>query len=138
MGGELLSVWSRSWKDLWSKFAAAQDIPDDLFTTLVAELLHRPERPIQPVPLPSAYNQDGELIDPSAIEARNHYEKLLFVYEKHAAEYDTAIASEGSARVFFRRQIREIRSELAAISLVEGGFEAIVDNYSDELGARFF
>lgn len=138
MGGELLAAWPRTWKDLWVKFASTQRVPDDLFTSLVAELMDRPERPTQPTPPPRAYNEAGELIDPEAIAARDQYERLLYVFEKRAAEYDTAVASESNARDYFRRNIRLVHSEISAVRFIEDGYIAIAENYGDEAGTRFF
>ena len=38
MRGELLPIWSDSWRDVWSKLACHPNAPDDLFSELYREL----------------------------------------------------------------------------------------------------
>lgn len=38
MRGELIPVWSETWRDIWSKLAKHPDAPDDLFSELFREL----------------------------------------------------------------------------------------------------
>jgi hypothetical protein len=39
MRGELLPVWSETWRDIWSKLAKHEDAPEDLFSELYRELV---------------------------------------------------------------------------------------------------
>lgn len=39
MRGELLPVWSETWRDIWSKLAKHPDAPEDLFSELYRELV---------------------------------------------------------------------------------------------------
>lgn len=39
MRGEIIGVWSETWREIWSKLAKREDAPDDLFCELYRELI---------------------------------------------------------------------------------------------------
>lgn len=38
MRGEIIGVWSETWREIWSKLAKHPDAPEDLFCELFREL----------------------------------------------------------------------------------------------------
>ena len=48
MRGEVIGVWSETWREIWSKLAKHPDAPDDLFCELFRELNIARSTPLDP------------------------------------------------------------------------------------------
>lgn len=138
MSGELLPVWPRTWQEIWSRLAKHADAPDDFFVQLVSDLAPQPlQPPAPPQPSLEAYNQSGELIEFSALEARSDYEASIARYTEDRNIYESALNSEERARAFFRVLLGRVSTESEAIVFLEQSYEALRVYGNDGLITRF-
>ena len=138
MNGELLPVWDRSWQEVWLPLSRSSMAPEDLFVELVGGLAVPPQPPIPPVAPPtSAFDADGVLVDPIAMDAREKYEMAMQKYTERRNEYESALASEVMAKSFFRRLLGEVSREAKAIDFLESAHAALVGYGNAGLTARF-
>ena len=68
MRGELIGVWSETWREIWAKLAKHPEYGDDLFSDLYRGLVPEPSAP-HPPPPPEDYTEDGELARHEDIDA---------------------------------------------------------------------
>jgi hypothetical protein len=138
MNGELLPVWPRTWKEVWLRLANSKGAPDDLFVEWVSGLAPIPQQPIAPAsPPPEAFNANGELIDPAALQARSDYEEAMLRYSDYRNKYETALNSEEEARGFFRVLLGQISSEAKAVQFLEAAYAVLVSHGDPDLVDRF-
>ena len=138
MRGELIGVWSETWREIWTKLAKHPEFGDDLFPDLYRELVSEPVAPEQP-PLPEEYTDDGELVRPEDIEARDAYDLAFKSYTQERAQYEEAVSGGHLSRRACRLILKEqLRSEADAVAALESAF-AIVSSYGDEpFSNRYF
>src|SRR5260370_40350521 len=108
MNGELLPVWDRSWHEVWLPLSKSSMAPEDLFVELVGGLATLPPQPTPPAAPPaSAFDVEGVLVDPTALNARQEYEVAVGKYNESRSENESALTSEAMAKTFFRKGLVE-------------------------------
>lgn len=131
MRGEIIGVWSETWREIWAKLAKHPEYGDDLFPDLYRELVSEPVAPEQP-PLPEEYTDDGELVRPEDIEARDAYDRAFKAYTEERAQYEEAVSGGHLSRRACRAVLKEqIRNEAEAVAALESAY-TIVSSYGDE------
>lgn len=126
MKAELLPVMQSTWPEIWMRLARHPEASNDLFVGLADGMAPIPQAPIAPPPpLPAAFDQDGNLVDPVAIASRNEFEKALATYAMERDRYETALSSEALAKSFFKDMMRRVTSEIQAVAFLEKAYEAI-------------
>ena len=131
MRGELIGVWSETWREIWSKLAKHLEFGDDLFPDLYRELVPGPVAPQQPPP-PEEYTDEGELVRPEDIEARDAYDRAFKTYTLERARYEEAVSGGHLSRRACRDILKEqINSEAKAVAALESAYN-IVSSYGDE------
>jgi hypothetical protein len=138
MNGELLPVWDRSWQEVWLPLSKSSMAPEDLFVELVGGLSIPPSQP-RPAPAPpaSAFNVEGVLVDPTALNARQEYEAAMEQYTGRRSEYESALTSEVMAKSFFRKILVEVSNDAKAIDFLESAHITLVGYDNARLTARF-
>jgi hypothetical protein len=138
MNGELLPAWGRSWQEVWLPLSKSSIAPEDLFVELVRGLAVPLRQPIPPATPPaSAFDIEGVLVDPIALDARQEYEAAIGQYTERRSEYESALTSEAMAKSFFRRILGEVSSEANAIDFFEAAHSTLVIYGNSNLAARF-
>jgi hypothetical protein len=92
---------------------------------------------VEPAPPPGAYDAAGELVDPDFVAARDAYGAALSDYGTRLAKHEAAMSGQDSHIEFRRLLMESVRTERAAISLLERahtviddfGIEALSNNY---------
>ncbi len=131
MRGELIGVWTETWREIWAKLGKHPEYGDDLFPDLYRELVPEPVAPQQPPP-PEEYTEEGELVRPEDIKARDTYDLEFKEYTKLRAEYEEAVSGGDQSRTAFRTVLKsQIRNETEAINALEAAF-TIVSSYGDD------
>ena len=131
MNGELLSVWSRTWQEVWLPLAKSSRAPDDLFVELARGLAPTPQQPASPAPRPvEAFDASGQLINAEAIQERGEYEDAIVRYSEYRDKFETALNSESAAREFFRELLSQISNEVAAVNFLEAAYTTLA-SYGD-------
>jgi hypothetical protein len=137
MAGELASVLTRSWKDIWLPLSRRQGAPADLFNELVSELSSPPAPPDAPIPPPlNAFDADGVLVDPQHLTVRGEYEAALATFAMERQRYESA-TSGGDGRPFFRRLLEDAsRSEASAVRFFQECY-SVLAVYDDFIQSQF-
>lgn len=140
MNGELLPAWQRSWHEIWIPLSKSAIAPDDIFVELVRSIAVVPQQPMAP-PLPSedAYDADGILTEPAALQAVVAYTAAMLQFESYRDDYETALsgASGVAAKPFFKKLHREVNSETVAIEFLEMAWSSLVGYENDRLSSRY-
>ncbi|TPN49492.1 hypothetical protein FJ976_17335 [Mesorhizobium sp. B1-1-9] len=138
MRAELLPALPATWSEVWLPLSRHAECPSDIFVLLVEHLIDPPFAPVQPpLPQPEAFDVDGRLSDPLAIEARDHYEAASKKFAKERSDYESALTSEHLAKVYFRAFLRSALEEPVAVSIVEDALDAIKSTNSEALVIRY-
>lgn len=128
MQGEFLGVWADTWTQIWSKLHTAEH-NDDIYIALCEEFLEAPKTPIEPIP--SEFDDDGNLIHQRDIQARDDYERDLEAFHRNLRAYENAISVGTDAKEAFRTYIKTILKERDCIKVIETTYTVINDNYGD-------
>lgn len=138
MLGELLPVWSETWRDIWSKLAKHTDAPEDLFSELYRAWRKPPAPPKEPL-LTGDVDPHGYLVRPEDIRARQDYEQALIVYVRERSLYEEMIANPAKARPAFRNMLPQIpQSETDAVSMLERSFIVVEQCGIESFSNRYF
>lgn len=131
MRGEIIGVWPETWREIWSKLGKVAEYGDDFFPDLFRELVAEPKRPEEPPP-PEVLNDEGELIRPEDIEARDAYEAAFDIFEKERARYEEAVSGGELTRAALREALKQtVRNEGDAVATLETAY-SVVSSYGDE------
>lgn len=131
MRGEIMGVWSETWREIWSKLARHPEYGDDLFPDLYRELVPEPSPPDEP-PAPQELTDEGELTRPEDIEARDAYRRAFAVYEQERAKYEEAVGGGQMSRRAVRTALRaQIKTEADAVAALEAAYN-VISSYDDE------
>lgn len=137
MNGELLPVWPRTWQEIWVALSKHSSAQVDLFMEMVSGLAIPPRPPGLPdTPPAGAFDENGVLVDPTAIQARQDYERAFAEYSEKRNAYETAQNSEEDARLYFREMLKSVSAEDASISFLEKSYIVLAD-YNGGLAQRF-
>lgn len=139
MRGELIPVWCDTWQGVWRPLSKHPQAPQDLFVELFREFAVRPVVPPEPpTPPPEAFDADGRLVRPEDVEARQVYEAARDTFEDQLSKYDDAITGKGSAIAFRRFFVETIKTERAAVELLENA-NNVIDGFGvDALRNQYF
>lgn len=138
MRGDLRSAWPYVWSDIWVRLYESKGAPVELFSELYAALMPKPRPPAQP-PEPTAFDANGNMIDPDEIAAAAEYQQALDVHNEARLAYEQALTAEPED---VRRWLREglpatLQTEFHAVSALEMAFIAIDDIGGDALSNRY-
>lgn len=138
MRGEFIGVWPETWRGIWlplTKYAAS---PADLFSDLYRDLVPEPLPPVSP-PAPTAFDANGEIVNPEDIRMRAEYEKSLQAHAVARARYEVAVNDGKNAKSAFRKAVTEfVSTENEAISILERSFTIIEDYNVESISNKFF
>ena len=109
MRGELIGVWSDTWREVWLPLIDHEDVPDDIFCELYQVLAGDPERPGALKTTPSV-EELADIVD-NPIQSRETFESVT--------EADLA-------------------DERALVGFFESAHEALDDLGGDKLSNRYF
>ena len=107
MRGELFGVWPETWREIWVKLAKHPEYGDDLLSDLYRQLVPAPSAPLPP-PSPEEYTDDGELVRPKDIEARDAYEQDFKTYVHKRAQYEEVVGDGQQSRSACYLALKEI------------------------------
>ncbi|PAQ11707.1 hypothetical protein [Mesorhizobium temperatum] len=128
MNSELLPIWPSTWPEIWQRLKKSSAAPDDLFVMLVDGIAPLPKHPTAPAtPPPVAFDQEGNLVDTAAIQARDVYELELERYATERDRYETALSSEALAKPFFKAMLRDIGDETDALEFLERAHKTLIE-----------
>jgi len=131
MRGEIIGVWPETWREIWAKLGKVAEYGDDFFPDLYRELVAEPNRPEEPPP-PEELSDEGELIRPEDIEARDAYEAAFEIFEKERARYEEAASGGELSRAALREALKgTVSSEGDAVATLETAF-VVVSSYGDD------
>lgn len=131
MRGEIIGIWNESWREIWAKLGKHPEYGDDLFPDLYRELVPEPKPPEEPAP-PRGFTDDGELIHPEDISARDEYLKSFTEYEKKRAAYEEAVSGGHLSRRAVRLAMKEqVKDEASAVAALESAYN-VISSYDDE------
>lgn len=138
MRGELFEVWSETWREIWVKLEKHPEFGDDLFPDLYRELVAEPLPPQAPPPA-EEYTEDGELVRPEDIAARDAYDLAFESFTQERAQYEEAVSGGHLSRKACREILKtQIRSEMDAVAAFERAY-SVVSSYGDEkFSNRYF
>ena len=138
MRGELLSVWSDTWSEVFVRLYERKVAPEELFPEIYETLIPKPLLPAEPAIL-GAIDADGNLSDPNDIAARSEYELDLGKYNQQRQRYDRALTDPIKAREWLREDLLHyVTTESAAVAALEKVFIKVADIGGDELSNEYF
>lgn len=92
MRGEVIGVWSETWREIWSKLAKHPDAPDDLFCELYRELVGAFENPPDVTTLADTVDNPDEaratFRKTKATEFRGEFALVQFFERAHSVATD--------------------------------------------------
>lgn len=131
MRGELIGVWSETWREIWVKLGKNAEYGDDLFSDLYRELVPEPSPPQLPPPA-EEYTDDGDLVLPEDIEARDAYERNFDTFARMRSQYEAVVGDGHQSRRACRLSLKEkTKNEANAISALDTAYRIIL-SYDDE------
>lgn len=132
MRGELIPVWRDSWSCVWRPLARHPSAPGDLFAELFREFAPAPTSPAEPPAPPAhAFDNEGELVLPEFIEKQEAYKAARRSYETQLAKYQEAIANRGAGLAFRQHIAEAVKTERAAVTLLEEAHD-VIDGFGVE------
>lgn len=138
MRGEIIGVWSETWREIWASMAKHPEYGDDLFPDLYRELVPVPVPPIEPEP-PQELTEDGELVRPEDIAAREAYERDLESYQSERVMYEQAVSGGDLSRNSLRAVLKKtIKTETAAVGALEKAFGVVASYGEDAYKNKYF
>jgi hypothetical protein len=131
MRGEIIGVWSETWREIWLKLVEHPEYGNDLFSDLYREIVPAPIPPQEPPPA-KELTAEGDLVCPEDIEARNTYNSASQTYTQNRIQYEEAISGGHLSRRVFRSVMKEqISSEVDSVNIFEKAYN-VVSSYGDE------
>ncbi|MBZ0261078.1 MAG: hypothetical protein K8F90_10810 [Hyphomicrobiales bacterium] len=138
MRGELLPVWTETWRDIWLKLAKHPLGPDDLFSELYREFAISPTPPVTPPP-PTEVDAEGRMVRPEDIQADESYKAALACFSLDRARYEEALTSDRYAKPAFRRGLKGFAdTEMNSVLALERAFDVLDRFEIDALRNEYF
>lgn len=138
MRGEIIGVWSETWREIWKPMADHNEFGDDLIPDLYREFFPEPIAPVEPEPI-HPLDANGELMHLEDIEARDNYKKSLEEYMGRRAIYEEIISGGAKGHDKFRQNMEEkVQQESIAVEIFEKAHAVIVDYGQDEYTNKYF
>ncbi|MEW8050401.1 MAG: hypothetical protein AB2809_08495 [Candidatus Thiodiazotropha sp.] len=138
MRGEVIGVWSETWREIWVKLAKNREYGDGLFSDFYRELVREPQPP-EPPPPPTAFTDEGELSLPEDIAARDAYQAAFEVYETERAKYEEAVSGGDSSRKALHDTIKtQITTEEHAVNALESAYSVVASYDDDDFKNKYF
>lgn len=138
MRGDLKSAWPYVWSDIWVRLYETKGTPVELFAELYAALMPKPRPPNAP-PEPTAFDAEGNMIDPVEIAMLAEFKLAMAAYDQDRLAYEKALTAEpDDARRWLRDGLQSaLQSEADAVSALEKAFAKIDDIGGDALSNRY-
>jgi len=138
MNGDFKHIWRRLWSEIWLPLADDRKHPELFFADIFRALKRAPSPPAElEKPDDSAFDSDGNLVDPAARAEFDSYRKALDEYQKDRSDYELASTGQGS-REALRNLIRsKANSELEALACLAKTYATLVELDDPDLTERF-
>ncbi|MBT5034880.1 MAG: hypothetical protein HOM51_10200 [Rhodospirillaceae bacterium] len=90
MRGEIIGVWSETWREVWKPLSEHPEYGDNLLPDIYRELVPKPPPPALPPP-PEELNADGTLVLGADIVALEEYRRNLADFNAAQTRYEDAV-----------------------------------------------
>lgn len=138
MRGEIIGVWSETWREIWTPMSQHRKYGKDFLADLYREITPPPSLPRDPV-YSGQFNEEGALFLPEDLAAQDRYKVTHEAAIREQAVYQNIIANHYQIRKYLRLKLKSlIQTEQAAIGMLEKANAVLVNNYDDAYANRFF
>jgi hypothetical protein len=138
MRGEIIGVWSETWREIWTPMAKHRQYGEDFLADLYREIAPPPAQPTEPV-YTGQFNEEGALFLPEDLAAQANYEAARETVIREQGVYQSIIANHYQIRKFLRLKLKAIiQTEQAAVGVLESAHAILVNSYDDTYANRFF
>jgi hypothetical protein len=138
MRGEIIGVWSETWREIWEPLAKHKIFGKDLIPDLYREFFPEPRVPEEPKPI-HPLDADGKIVHPDDVEKRSAYETALKQYNEDRAIYEEIVSGGTKGHDNFKQNLEsKVQEETSAVWIFEKAHNVIVDYGDDDYTNKYF